>query len=407
MAQLGERYLLSPFKLGPTAAVPAEAVPTQALRVAAFTAAVGELITPVAGPDPRIADLVAAVAVQDPGWTEGLVRWMPSAPGLERAAIVAALAAARAWVSTGRPGGRALVASALRRPGDPGYARGHWLQRYGRPVPKAVKRGMADAEPPARKTFAAFTGGHGGPLDAGAWAAAIPLMTSRELLQNLWVMDQKGVAHRAMERLAESDLEPLRVYRAHRMMRTPRWDDALDGLLRRSALTLPPWPGRTLVHIDHVRTWNVLPRWRPTGDRYPDVPRRLATAGRMGAVLGAALAAAGNDVDVIDADGRALDVGPGRPVIPAVEEFGRWKGPFARRMVTGRRRYTSYDRVLTLQLEDGGLVRRPSPVPDQVPWYRFRYQRRPTPYEPWGITDGTAHWIPLTEAARRDQWPWS
>ena len=93
----------------------------------------------------RFRALVAEVAVADPQWFAGFVRWLRTAAMVRSAAVVAALEGARAQVAAGLPGSRSIVDSALQRPDEPGEALAYWLGRYGRSVPKPVKRGIADA----------------------------------------------------------------------------------------------------------------------------------------------------------------------------------------------------------------------------------------------------------------------
>ncbi|MEU7869902.1 TROVE domain-containing protein [Dactylosporangium sp. NPDC049140] len=95
--------------------------------------------------DARFRDLVAAVAVADPGWFARFVPWLRTGAMLRSASVVAALEGARAQVAAGIPGSRAVVDSALQRADEPGEALAYWLGRYGRSLPKPVKRGIADA----------------------------------------------------------------------------------------------------------------------------------------------------------------------------------------------------------------------------------------------------------------------
>jgi TROVE domain-containing protein len=95
--------------------------------------------------DERYERLVAAVAVQDPDWIGRFFAWLRSAGNMRTASIVGALESARAMVAAGIPGARAIVASVLQRGDEPGEALAYWTTRYGRKIPKAVKRGIADA----------------------------------------------------------------------------------------------------------------------------------------------------------------------------------------------------------------------------------------------------------------------
>ncbi|GHJ49253.1 RNA-binding protein [Catellatospora sp. TT07R-123] len=95
--------------------------------------------------DARFRELAAAVAVDDPEWFARFVPWLRTGALLRSASVVAALEGARAQLAAGITGSRALVDAALQRADEPGEALAYWLARYGRPIPKPVKRGIADA----------------------------------------------------------------------------------------------------------------------------------------------------------------------------------------------------------------------------------------------------------------------
>lgn len=95
--------------------------------------------------DERFRTLVAKVAVAEPEWFAGFVRWLRTGALVRSAAVVAALEGARAQLAAGIPGSRSVVDSALQRADEPGEALAYWLNRYGRTLPKPVKRGLADA----------------------------------------------------------------------------------------------------------------------------------------------------------------------------------------------------------------------------------------------------------------------
>ena len=95
--------------------------------------------------DNRYRDLVRRVAVDDPQWTAAFLGWLRRGAHLRTAALVGAAEAAHALLAAGVPGGRALVADVLQRADEPGEMLAYWTARYGRAVPKPVKRGVADA----------------------------------------------------------------------------------------------------------------------------------------------------------------------------------------------------------------------------------------------------------------------
>lgn len=97
------------------------------------------------GRDSRYLDLVHEVAVADADWTARFLAWLRTGAHLRSASLVGGLEAARALIAAGIPGGRQIVASALQRADEPGEALAYWTGAYGRKIPKAVKRGIADA----------------------------------------------------------------------------------------------------------------------------------------------------------------------------------------------------------------------------------------------------------------------
>lgn len=95
--------------------------------------------------DNRYANLIHTVAVSDADWTARFLAWLRTGAHMRSASLVGGLEAARAMIEAGIPGGRQIVASVLQRPDEPGEALAYWTATYGRAVPKAVKRGIADA----------------------------------------------------------------------------------------------------------------------------------------------------------------------------------------------------------------------------------------------------------------------
>lgn len=95
--------------------------------------------------DNRYTELVHRVAVADPQWTVGFLGWLRTGANMRSASIAGALEAAKAMVTAKVSGSRQLVASVLQRADEPGEALAYWTSRYGRAIPKPVKRGIADA----------------------------------------------------------------------------------------------------------------------------------------------------------------------------------------------------------------------------------------------------------------------
>ena len=98
--------------------------------------------------DDRFTALVRELAVDDSSWTAALLGWLRGEGNLRTAAIVGAAEYVKARLDAGvtdGPANREVVASVLRRPDEPGELLAYWTSRYGRNVPKPVKRGIADA----------------------------------------------------------------------------------------------------------------------------------------------------------------------------------------------------------------------------------------------------------------------
>ncbi len=96
--------------------------------------------------DARFAQLVGTVAVDDVDWLTRFVRWLRTGANMRSAPLVAAAEAVHARLVAGPHGGnRELVAAAMDRADEPGEFLAYWTGRYGRTVPKPVKRGIADA----------------------------------------------------------------------------------------------------------------------------------------------------------------------------------------------------------------------------------------------------------------------
>jgi TROVE domain len=96
--------------------------------------------------DTRFAELVHAVAVRDAHWLGRFIPWLRSEANLRSASLVAAAEAVKARLDAGLAGGnRSLIDAACRRADEPGELLAYWTGRYGRAIPKPVKRGLADA----------------------------------------------------------------------------------------------------------------------------------------------------------------------------------------------------------------------------------------------------------------------
>lgn len=102
----------------------------------------------------RINKLVHKVAVKDVEWIKGLVGWLRNEANMRSISLTVALEGAKALNDAGIEGGRSIVSSALTRADEPGEALGYWFSNFGRKMPSAVKRGIADA---AVKTYSEYS----------------------------------------------------------------------------------------------------------------------------------------------------------------------------------------------------------------------------------------------------------
>ncbi|PBC78384.1 TROVE domain-containing protein [Streptomyces sp. TLI_235] len=96
--------------------------------------------------DDRYTALVRSLAVSDPEWTLGLLRWLRDGAAMRTASLVGAAEFTRARLDAKAPGySRQAVDAVLQRPDEPGELLAYWTSRYGRALPKPIKRGVADA----------------------------------------------------------------------------------------------------------------------------------------------------------------------------------------------------------------------------------------------------------------------
>lgn len=110
--------------------------------------------------DERYETLVRQVAVADPDWMGRFVPWLRSEANMRTASLVAAAESVKARLDAygatlarheqpadapKKPVNRALIGAACQRPDEPGEMLAYWASRYGRAIPKPVKRGVADA----------------------------------------------------------------------------------------------------------------------------------------------------------------------------------------------------------------------------------------------------------------------
>ncbi|WP_405559091.1 TROVE domain-containing protein [Streptomyces canus] len=111
--------------------------------------------------DDRYTRLVRKLAVEDPAWTVGLLGWLRGEGNMRTAALVGAAEFVKARLDAAAAGNlvpdvgaenangggwnRQAIAAVLQRADEPGEMLGYWTSKYGRKLPKPVKRGIADA----------------------------------------------------------------------------------------------------------------------------------------------------------------------------------------------------------------------------------------------------------------------
>lgn len=105
--------------------------------------------------DSRYATLVRTVAVSDPKWFLSFVTWLRGEANMRSASLIAAAEGVKARLDTESIRldsfaeltgvNRQIVAAPLFRPDEPGEFLAYWTQKFGRNIPKPVKRGVADA----------------------------------------------------------------------------------------------------------------------------------------------------------------------------------------------------------------------------------------------------------------------
>lgn len=91
--------------------------------------------------DTRYANLVAQVTQTDPVWVAHFAVYLRSVVNMRSVAVVTACEYAKA----GGPEARKVVNAVCQRADEPGEVLAYWINKYGRPVPSSVKRGVADA----------------------------------------------------------------------------------------------------------------------------------------------------------------------------------------------------------------------------------------------------------------------
>lgn len=97
----------------------------------------------------RLRYLVKELAITDDGWEwlKGFLPWLRGDGNIRTAGILLSVEAVKARLGQGLhgDGNRELIASILQRADEPGEVLAYWTSRYGKAIPKPIKRGVADA----------------------------------------------------------------------------------------------------------------------------------------------------------------------------------------------------------------------------------------------------------------------
>lgn len=113
--------------------------------------------------DARLRHLVTQIALEDPQWGLDFATWLRGPGNIRSAALMFAADFVKARLDAQKQGeiknpephgdqaqtvlhyNRRIISAVCRRPDEPGELLAYWTSRYGRTLPKPVKRGIADA----------------------------------------------------------------------------------------------------------------------------------------------------------------------------------------------------------------------------------------------------------------------
>jgi len=102
--------------------------------------------------DVQVTNLARDLAVHDWEWTAGFLIWLRSEAQIRTMSIALAAEAVHERLGSSMPGSeggsitnRQLIGSVLQRPDEPAEMVALWTGKWGRAIPKPVKRGVADA----------------------------------------------------------------------------------------------------------------------------------------------------------------------------------------------------------------------------------------------------------------------
>lgn len=96
--------------------------------------------------DTRFAQLVRQATIEDADWTARLLAYLRGTVNMRSVSLVGAAEYTRARLDSGLAGtSRQVVNSVLQRADELGEIMAYWTTRYGKNIPKPLKRGVADA----------------------------------------------------------------------------------------------------------------------------------------------------------------------------------------------------------------------------------------------------------------------
>ncbi|WP_374684018.1 TROVE domain-containing protein [Streptomyces sp. TBY4] len=351
-----------------------------------FLLAVGNFVSQrtfyESGPDrdERYTRLVGELALEDPAWTAGLLRWLRGEGNMRTASLTGAAAYVRARLAAGScagPSNRSVIDSVLQRADEPGELLAHWISAYGRSIPQPVKRGIADAVrrlyssrsllkyDTASKAFRfsdVLNLVHATPDPAKPWQGEL---FRHALDRRHHPQDAAPPPRRPSnaEEVARSRQFPFRYLAARRHAPSARWSAPLELALSHSLGNVPALNGRTLILVDR------------SGSMFFDTVSERSTLTRAdaAAVFGTALAMRAEEADLVEYGWSSAQVPyrSGEPVLDVLERFRNLGGTDTTKAV--RAHYQGHDRVLIVTDEQTLPSRRglAEPVPADIPVYTW------------------------------------
>ncbi|MGW7403858.1 TROVE domain-containing protein [Streptomyces sp. NPDC054833] len=291
-------------------------------------------------------------------------------------------------------------------------------------VPVRKRRAVVTAPDGAERlaaagiTWEALAGWLQGPMDKAAWEAVIPSMGAMALVRNLRNFDEAGVSDEVAARVAAKISDPAEVARsrqypfrylaAYQHAPSLRWAYPLEQALGHSLANVPALPGRTLVLVDRSGSM-----WARLSDR-SELNRADAAA-----IFGTALAVRAADADLVEfgTTSRRLTFDKGESVLKILGRFGDLGGTDTTSAI--RAHYRGQDRVLIVTDEQYAYNVHGDPteqVPAGVPVYTWNLAGYRAGHGPsgkgnrhtfGGLSDAAFRMVPLLEAARDADWPWT